>query len=111
MARVVGDAYVDHDLVFARPDGRPLDPRGVSAAFVVRARQAGLPPIRLHDLRHGVATLMLRGQVHPEIIRRRLGHASISVTLATYSHEAPELEQAAGDGVAALIDARSFADR
>jgi|SRR5919108_4189918 integrase len=107
---LMGDAYEDHDLVFARPDGRPLDPRGVSQAFTVRARQADLSPIRLHDLRHGVATMLLREQVHPEIVRRRLGHSSIGVTLGTYSHEAPELEQAAAEGVAALIDARSFAD-
>jgi integrase len=108
---LLGDAYEDHDLVFARPDGRPLSPPAVSAAFLVRARHAGLPPIRLHDLRHGVATMLLREQVHPEIVRRRLGHSSIAVTLGTYSHEAPELEQAAADGVAALIDTRLFADR
>ena len=58
-------------------------------------RKAGLRPIRLHDARHTHASIMLKQQVHPKIVRERLGHANISVTLDTYSHVAPGLQHAA----------------
>jgi integrase len=75
----MGDGYEDGDLVFCHADGRPFDPRGVSLRFVRLAKAAGLPTIRLHDLRHGVATMGLGAEVHAEVIRRRLGHRVSSV--------------------------------
>ena len=72
---------IDRDLVFTRLDGQPLNPRALSQAFQVRRKNAGLPHVRLHDLRHGAATLALEGDVNLELIRRRMGHAHISTTI------------------------------
>jgi integrase len=64
----------------------------------------GIPNVRLHDLRHTHATMMLKLGVHPKVVSERLGHASIQITLDTYSHVLPGLqEQAAAafeDGLA-----------
>ncbi len=57
-----------------------------------------LPPIRLHDLRHTHATLALQAGVHPKVVSERLGHATVSITLDTYSHAIPAM-QAIGGGV------------
>ena len=56
-------------------------------------KKAELPELRLHDLRHTAATLMLQQGVHPKIVQERLGHSTISLTLDTYSHVAPAMQQ------------------
>ena len=61
------------------------------------------PPIRLHDLRHGWATLALQAGVHPKVVQERLGHANIGITLDTYSHVVPGLHEDAAEQVAALF--------
>ncbi len=61
------------------------------------ARRAGLKGIRLHDARHTHASLMLKQDIHPKIVQERLGHSSIQITLDTYSHVAPGLQQAAAN--------------
>jgi integrase len=81
-----GPAYHDHGLVFAREDGTPIWPRTFSRSFDNHVRDAGLPKIRLHDLRHSHATLALQAGVHPKVVQERLGHATIAITLDTYSH-------------------------
>ena len=91
------------DLVFAYPDGSPLDPSTVTHAFGKLIKKAGLPHIRFHDLRHTHATLMLKGGVHPKIVSERLGHANIGITLDTYSHVVPGLQEAAALRFDALI--------
>lgn len=102
---VLGQPETDLDLVFTDLDGRPLNPCGISQAFQVRRRRAGLPHIRLHDLRHGAAMLALEGDVNLELIRRRLGHSRIATTIDTYArHEIETAERAAANTVAALLD-------
>ena len=59
------------------------------------ASHAGVKVIRLHDARHTHASIMLKQGVHPKIVQERLGHASIQMTLDTYSHVAPGLQEAA----------------
>ncbi len=59
------------------------------------AARAGVKVIRLHDARHTHASLMLKQGIHPKVIQERLGHASIAITLDTYSHVAPGLQEAA----------------
>jgi len=56
-------------------------------------RRADLPEIRFHDLRHTCATLLLLGGVHPKIVSEMLGHSTISITLDTYSHVLPTMQQ------------------
>jgi integrase len=85
----------DSDLVFSHLDGGPLLPDTVSQAWRRLARRDGLNGIRLHDARHTHASLMLKQGVHPKIVQERLGHAGIQVTLDTYSHVVPGLQEAA----------------
>jgi integrase len=99
----LGPAYVDSDLVFCREDGEALRPRSFSRAFDRHVATAELPRIRLHDLRHTWATLALSAGVHPKIVSERLGHATIAITLDTYSHVSPGMQQDAADTVAALL--------
>jgi integrase len=98
-----GPAWTDSGLVFTREDGRPLHPREVTRAFTRHVLAAKLPIIRLHDLRHTHATLALAAGVHPKVVQERLGHANIAITLDTYSHAVPALEEQAARTVAALV--------
>jgi len=81
-----GDAYRDHDLVFAREDGSPIPPDTISDRFRALVADAKLRPVRLHDLRHGQASLMLAAGVPIAVVSKRLGHSSIGITSDTYSH-------------------------
>ncbi len=90
----LGNPLTNGDLVFAHADGSPLIPDSISAAFKKVSKRAGLS-LRLHDLRHSHATLMLKSGIHPKIVSERLGHATIAFTLDTYSHVVPGLQEAA----------------
>jgi integrase len=98
-----GSAGKDSGLVFTGEDGDPYHPERVSKLFLQAAKKAGLPRIRLHDLRHTYATLALRAGVHPKIVSERLGHANIGITLDCYSHCLPALSEEAACRVAALV--------
>ena len=82
----LGAAWQDSGFVFVREDGAPYHPERLIVMFKRLSRAAGLPVIRLHDLRHTAATLALAAGVHPKIVQERLGHSSINITLDTYSH-------------------------
>ena len=92
---MLGIPLADDDLVFAQLDGRPLLPDTVSHAWFKLVRRTGLKSIRLHDARHSHASIMLKQGIHPKIVQERLGHSTIAITLDTYSHVAPGLQQAA----------------
>lgn len=104
---LMGEAYVDDDLAFCREDGTPLHPDAFSDAFWRHAKAARLPRIRFHDLRHTHATLALAAGVHPKVVSERLGHASITITLDTYSHAIPAMQETAAALVASLVFDRS----
>jgi integrase len=91
----LGIPLSEQDLVFAKYDGKPVSPDTVSHAWQEMARNAGVKVIRLHDARHTHASLLLKQGIHPKIVQERLGHATISTTLDTYSHVTPGLQQAA----------------
>jgi integrase len=101
MAR--GEAWLDTGLVFTREDGEGLHPHTVSQAFERAVARADVPVIRFHDLRHTHATLMLGAGVHPKVVQERLGHASIQITLDTYSHVMPGMQADAAARVGQLI--------
>ena len=82
----LGAGFTDRGLVFHRPDGDPLHPARFSREFTRAVVRTDLPRIRLHDLRHGWATMALSADVHPKVVQERLGHSSITVTLDVYSH-------------------------
>ncbi len=100
---MLGIPLKQDDLVFSTPEGEPLRPNTVSRAWTMLAARAGLKVIRLHDARHTHASLMLRQGVHPKIVQERLGHASIQITLDTYSHVAPGLQEAAAESFDKLV--------
>jgi len=93
-----------YDLVLCDGTGRPEHPDRFSRQFQRYVKATDLPPLRgPHNLRHTWATLALRAGVHPKVVSDRLGHATIAVTIDTYSHVAPSLDAAAADTVAADI--------
>ncbi len=99
-----GPAHQDHGLVFARPDGTPLHPDVFSQTFERIVRRAGLPRIRLHDLRHTHATLAIKAGVPIRVVSERLGHQSPAFTLRQYAHVIPGMQAEAAAQVATLID-------
>lgn len=98
-----GPAWHQTDLVFTDALGRPIDENGLRRAFYEVLAGAGLPRIRLHDLRHTMATLMLAQGEHPKVVSERLGHATVGITLDLYSHVLPGLQAAAADRLAAAL--------
>ncbi len=82
--------WQDHGLVFPSSVGTPLSHRNVVRSFKALLHRADLPAsVRLYDLRHTCATLLLSRNVHPKYVQELLGHASIALTLDTYSHVLP----------------------
>ncbi len=98
-----GEAYADHGLVFAREDGNPLRPDDVTKLFGALVDAAGLRRVRLHDLRHGQASLMLAAGVDMAIVSKRLGHSTITITSDTYSHLLGGVGRDAADRASALV--------
>jgi integrase len=84
--------WIEDGLVIDRGDGGPVNPGTFSGAWARFCRQHQLGRIRFHDLRHAHATLMLLQGVHPKVVSERLGHASIGITLDTYSHVLPSMQ-------------------
>jgi len=89
--------YKDHGLIFAYAVRTTLNPENlVKRFFTPLLKRASLPEIRFHDLRHMCATLLLGRGVHPKLVQELLGHATIAMTLDTYSHYLPSMgDQAA----------------
>ncbi|MBT9142762.1 MAG: putative defective protein IntQ [Syntrophomonadaceae bacterium] len=92
---LLGKPLSPNDLVFSTPDGSPLKPDCITQAFTRITRSIGLYGVRFHDLRHTHATLMLWQGIHPKVVSERLGHSSVAITLDTYSHVLPGLQEAA----------------
>lgn len=84
-------------LLFTTSSGRPVSPRNVIRHFHRALEKAGLPRMRFHDLRHTAATLLLKEKVHPKVVQEMLGHSTITLTLDTYSHILPDIQQEAAD--------------
>ena len=74
------------DTVFADERGEPFHPQRLRVLFGRASNRAGLPSIRLHDLRHTMATTALSAGIHPKVVQERLGHTTVAMTLDTYSH-------------------------
>jgi integrase len=92
------------DLVFLAKRGGPIrESRFVWRYFKPLLRSAGLPNIRLYDLRHTAATLSLAAGVSPKVVSEQLGHASVAFTLDVYSHVLPHMQEAAAAKVEALL--------
>ena len=94
-ATLLGRQLAEDDLVFSHPDGSPRDPSTLTLAFRRLTRRIGLDGVRLHDLRHTMASLYLEQGVNPKTVAERLGHASVTITLDLYSHCLPGVQEAA----------------
>jgi integrase len=94
---------LDAELVFTTPAGRPIHSDKLAKKFKAILRQAGLPMIRLYDLRHTAATLCLAAGVPPKVVAEQLGHASSAFTLDIYSHLLPHMQTEAAERVEALL--------
>jgi integrase len=94
-----GSEWTGLDLVFCTDTGKPLDLHNVRVRnFKPILKRAGLPEkLRLYDLRHTCATLLLSEGVHPKVASERLGHSSIVLTLNTYSHILPTMQSEASE--------------
>ena len=90
-----GNRWQENDLIFPSTIGTPLDPQNIYKNFKALLRQAKLPNIRFHDLRHTAATLMFQQGIHPKVVQERLGHADIALTLNTYSHVLLDIQEEA----------------
>lgn len=105
--RRAGALYHDHGLVIQTELGTPVSPYTLDSIWYKLLKQCDVPKIRFHDLRHTHATLLLKQGVHPKIVSERLGHSNIGITLDTYSHVLPNLQQSAIDQLSDLISVHS----
>jgi integrase len=109
----LGDAYEDHGIVFASELGTPLDQANVSRRFKRALKRAGLPETtRMHDLRHGAATMMLEAGESVPTVSEYLGHASPAITMQVYAHAVPGSKRRAAERLGSVLrDARPAPER
>ena len=100
---LAGDKWVESDLVFTTPTGRPIDATRISKDFHRHLDRAGLAQRRFHDLRHSCATLLLVQGISPRVVMEVLGHSQIALTMNTYTHVIPELRRQAADRMDELL--------
>ena len=98
-----GPAWPDTGLFFVQPNGQPWHPNSVTQRFRRLVKRAGLPPIRLHDLRHGAATMALDAGIDIKIVSEQLGHSTTTLTRDTYQSVLKQLHHNAADAVAKKI--------
>ncbi|MEV0444124.1 site-specific integrase [Streptomyces spectabilis] len=101
--------YVDSGKVFTQADGSPWHPINVSQTFERFVKRRGLPPIRLHDLRHCAASLSLAAGLSMKAIQALLGHSNYQLTADTYTSLMPQFEQAAANATVDLVPRRHVA--
>ena len=93
----------DDGYVFAKPDGSPIHPDLISQTFERAVAKLNVPRIRLHDLRHTHATILLQQNVHPKVVSERLGHSSVAFTMTVYQHVMPGLQAQAASTFEAAV--------
>ena len=91
----MGEVWQEHDLVFCTSLGTPLNPNRALELFKRLLKKAGLPDMRLHDLRHSIATILLSMGIHPKVVQELLGHNRIQETVDTYSQVLPTIHKEA----------------
>ncbi len=102
----MGVAWQDHDLVFAAANGNPVNPDNVGRDFQRLVQLAGVPLIRIHDLRHTHVTLALQAGANTKAVSEAIGHSEIGITLGTYAHVMPEQRTEVAEKVGATLFGR-----
>jgi integrase len=101
---LTGEHYRDQGLIFASATGGIMQAENLPhRLFRQLLKAAGLPAIRLYDLRHSHATLLMAAGEHPKVVQERLGHSSIQLTLDTYSHVVPGMQERATERLEAMF--------
>jgi integrase len=100
---LAGSKWRDHDLIFASVIGTPMDAVTFARKFDQALKRAGLPHIRVHDLRHTVATFMLAQGIAPKLAMDALGHSNLSMTMGTYQHVTVHLRREIAKGMQDLL--------
>lgn len=103
--RLAAAEWEDNDLIVTTSRGAPINPGNVRRSFDAVVKRAGLRPIRVHDLRHSHATLLLLAGVPAKIVSERLGHASVGITLDIYSHVLPDMQDEAASAFSRIMSA------
>ncbi|MFD0048902.1 tyrosine-type recombinase/integrase [Actinomycetes bacterium NPDC127524] len=98
-----GRAYSDYDLVVCTSIGTPVNPNNLKKTYHKLIKEAAVPLIRFHDLRHTHATLLLSQGVHAKVISERLGHSNIKTTMDIYSHILPNMQEDAANKIDILL--------
>lgn len=94
---------MDSGFVFTTETGQPLHPSYLTEQFEQMAMEAGLPPVRLHDLRHGAATILLSAGHDLKVVQETLGLSSITIASDTYTSVLPDLARQSAEDAAAVI--------
>lgn len=102
-----GDAWEAGEWVFTDELGRPWRPDTLTRKFVRAVKATGLPETDIKGLRHAHATALLKAGVAPKVVQERLGHASISITMDIYTSVLPNMQRAAIDRLAAMMQGGS----
>ena len=100
----LGPAWPDSGYVFVDEVGMPYHPERITKMFARAVERAGMQRIRLHDLRHTMATNALAAGVHPKIVQEQLGHSTIAITLDTYSQVPQAVRRESAGRIASLYD-------
>jgi integrase len=101
-----GETWRESEYVFTTRTGRPVEPRNVYRSFTRVAADAGLRVVRLHDARHGCATLLTAAGVAPRVIMEILGHSQISITMDVYTHVVHDTQREAISHMVRLLKRR-----
>lgn len=107
----LGPAWQASGRVFTKPDGSPLRPSWIADQFERLYKGAGLPPIRLHDLRHTAATLMLAAKIDMKIVQETLGHSTLATTSDIYTSVLPKIAEEAASAALAIVPRRGRSDK
>ncbi|MBW3575107.1 MAG: site-specific integrase, partial [Actinobacteria bacterium] len=102
-----GEAWIDSGLLFTREDGNPLHPQTLRWHLRRLAKEAGVPVIRFHDLRHASATHALANGVPVKVVSEMLGHASTGITEDVYAHVLPHMQASAAVVMDAVLGNRA----
>lgn len=99
-----GAGFADLGYVVHKPDGTPYRPDALTRKWERFLERNNLTSIRLHDLRHTHATLLIQAGVSPKVVQQRLGHSDVTITLNTYTHVMPSMDQEAAAKIDSIIN-------
>ncbi len=98
-----GPAYIPSGKLMSYEDGRPIHPDTITRRFNKLVDKAGVPRIRLHDIRHTYATLSMDAGITPKLLSDRIGHANLNVTFQIYTHRSTGQDREAAEKISGLI--------